>query len=98
LLLQAKDIDELFPTEMDYKMFTKTLGTLKETLDSPPREKKHFLAYQKPYYAFKLSKTSSKSSEKDLLTLYRMLVGLEMSIKSGTKYDRTRLETALLEV
>jgi DNA polymerase III delta subunit len=98
LLLQAKDIEELFPTEMDYKMFTKTLGTLKEGLDSPPREKKHFLSYQKPYYAFKLSKTSSKSSEKDLLMLYGALVGLEMSIKTGTKYDRIRLETALLEV
>jgi hypothetical protein len=98
LLLQAKDIEELYPTEMDYKMFTKTLGTLKEGLDSPPRERKHFLAYQKPYYAFKLSKTSAKSSGKDLLNLYSMLVELEKSIKTGTKHDRTRLETALLEV
>jgi hypothetical protein len=39
-----------------------------------------------------------KSSEKDLLVLYGMLVDLEMSIKTGTKYDRARLETALLEV
>ena len=98
LLLQAKDIEELFPTEMEYKMFSKTLATLKESLDSPPKEKKHFLPYQKPYYAFKLAKTSVKSSEKDLLVLYGMLVDLEMSIKTGTKYDRARLETALLEV
>ena len=98
LLLQAKDMADLLTTEMDYKMFSKTFTTLKESLDFAPRERKHYFPYQKPYYAFKLSKTSMKFSKKELISLLDMLAHLDALIKKGTKYDRIRLETGLLEV
>jgi DNA polymerase III delta subunit len=98
LLLQAKDIEDLQTTEMNYKMFTKTFTTLKESLDFMPQEKKHYFPYQKPYYAFKLSQSSMKFSKKELVSLLGMLTHLDARIKKGTKYDRVRLETGLLEV
>ena len=98
LLLQAKDMEDLLTTEMDYKMFAKTFTTLKESLDLAPHERKHYFPYQKPYYAFKLSKTSMKFSKKELVSLLGMLAHLDARIKKGTKYDRIRLEAGLLEV
>jgi DNA polymerase III delta subunit len=98
LLLQAKDMGDLLATEMDYKLFSKTFTTLKEEIDFVPREKKHYFPYQKPYYAFKLSKTSMKFSKKELISLLGILAHLVALIKKGTKYDRVRLETVLLEV
>ncbi len=98
LLLQAKDMEDLLTTEMDYKMFSKTFTTLKESLDFAPKERKHYFPYQKPYYAFKLSKTSMKFSKKELVSLLGMLAHLDALIKKGTKHDRVRLETGLLEV
>ena len=98
LLLQAKDIEDLVTSEMDYKMFSKTFTTVKESLDFVPQERKHYFPYQKPYYAFKLSKTSMKFSRKELTSLLGMLAHLDALIKKGTKYDRVRLETGLLEV
>jgi DNA polymerase III delta subunit len=98
LLLQAKDMEDLLTTEMSYKMFSKTFTTLKEGLDFAPHERKHYFPYQKPYYAFNLSKTSMKFSKKELVSLLGVLAGLDTLIKTGTKYDKVRLETALLEV
>ena len=98
LLLQAKDMEDLLTTEMDYKMFSKTFAALKESLDFAPKERKHYFPYQKPYYAFKLSKTSMKFSKKELVSLLGMLAHLDALIKKGAKHDRVRLETGLLEV
>ena len=98
LLLQAKDMEDLLTTEMSYKMFSKTFTTLKEGLDFAPHERKHYFPYQKPYYAFNLSKTSMKFSKKELVSLLGVLAELDTLIKTGTKYDKARLETALLEV
>ncbi len=98
LLLQAKDMEDLLTTEMDYKMFSKTFTALKESLDFAPKERKHYFPYQKPYYAFKLSKTSMKFSKKELISFLGMLAHLDVLIKTGTRYDRLRLETGLLEV
>jgi DNA polymerase III delta subunit len=98
LLLQAKDMEELLTTEMDYKMFSKTFPTLKESLDFSPKDRKQYFPYQKPYYAFKLSKTSMKFSKQELVSLLGMLAHLDALIKKGTKYDRVRLEAGLLEV
>jgi len=91
-------MEDLQTTEMNYKMFTKTFTTLKESLDLVPQEKKHYFPYQKPYYAFKLSQTSMKFSKKELVSLLGMLAHLDALIKRGTKYDRVRLEAGLLEV
>ncbi len=98
LLLQAKDMQELLASETDYKTFSKAFPALKESLDFVPKEKKQYLPYQKPYYAFKLSKMSAKFSRKELLSLLDMLARLDALIKKGTKYDRVRLEAGLLEV
>lgn len=98
LLLQAKDMEDLLTTEMDYKMFSKTFTALKESLDFAPKERKHYFPYQKPYYAFKLSKTSMKFSKRELVSLLGMLAHLDALIKKGAKHDRVRLETGLLEV
>ena len=98
LLLQAKDMEDLLTSEMSYKMFSKTFPTLKESLDFKPLEKKHYFPYQKPYYAYNLSKTSAKFSRKELVSMLGVLAGLDTLIKTGTKYDKVRLQTALLEV
>jgi len=98
LLLQAKDMESLLTSQTDYKTFSKALATFKESLDFKPQEKKHYFLYQKPYYAYRLSKTSMKFSKKELVSLLDMLAHLDALIKRGTKYDRVRLESGLLEV
>jgi DNA polymerase III delta subunit len=98
LLLQAKDMEDLLTSEMSYKMFSKTFPSLKESLDFKPLEKKHYFPYQKPYYAYNLSKTSAKFSRKELVSMLGRLAELDTLIKTGTKYDKVRLQTALLEV
>ncbi len=98
LLLQSKDMEDLHTNQMDYKLFSKIFASFKESLDFTPHERKHYFPYQKPYYAFKLSKTGAKFSKKELVYLLGMLARLDARIKKGTKYDRVRLETGLLEV
>ncbi len=98
LLLQAKDMEHLVTSQSDYKSFSKAFAAFKESLDFKPLERKHYFVYQKPYYAFKLSKTSNKFSREELVSLLKRLAHLDALIKKGTKYDRIRLESGLLEV
>ncbi len=95
LLLHAKDMEEVFKAGPEYGHFAKTFGKWKDGLDLKPLEKKNYLPFQKPYYAFNLSKTSEKISKKDLIAFLDMLAALDLSIKSGTKFDRVRLEEGL---
>lgn len=97
LLLHAKDMEEIFTASPDYGVFAKTFGKWKDGVDLKPSEKKHYLPFQKPYYAFKLSKTSEKISKRDLIAFFDMLAALDVAIKSGgTKHDRLYLEKGLI--
>jgi DNA polymerase III delta subunit len=98
LLLHAKDMEEIFRAGPEYSAFAKTFGKWKDNLDLKPLEKKHYLPFQKPYYAFNLSKTSQKISKRDLIAFFDMLAALDLSIKTGTKYERVRLEEGLIGV
>jgi len=98
LILQTKDMEEVFRANMEYSAFSKIFSKLKDDIDLKPMEKKHYLPYQKPYYAYNLSKTGSKLKTKNLIAFYDMLTSLEISIKSGTKHDRIHLEHGLLGV
>jgi hypothetical protein len=96
LLLHAKDMEEVFRASPDYPVFAKTFGKWKDGVEIKPLEKKHYLPFQKPYYAFNLSKTSEKMSKKDLIAFFDMLAALDLGIKSGSKQDRVRLEEGLI--
>jgi DNA polymerase III delta subunit len=96
LLLHAKDMEEIFAAGPEYGAFAKTFGKWKDSMELKPLEKKQYLPFQKPYYAFNLSKTSHKISKRDLIAFLDMLAALDLSIKSGTKYERVRLEEGLI--
>jgi DNA polymerase III delta subunit len=97
LLLQAKDMEEIFKASPEYGVFAKTFGKWKEGMELKPLEKKHYLPFQKPYYAFNLSKTSQRMSKKDLLAFFDMLAQFDVRVKSGTKHDRAFLEYGLID-
>jgi len=97
LLLQAKDMEEVFKAGSEYDIFLKTFHKWKESLELKPSEKKHYFPYQNPYFAYKLSKTSQKISRKDLIAFFDTLTAFDINVKRGTKYDRIHMEHGLLE-
>jgi len=96
LLLQAKDMEEVFRAGQGFPLFKKTFLKWKEGLDLDAAERKRYLPYKHPYYAFQLSQTSRKMSKKDLIAFLDMLAGFDVSVKRGTRYGRTHLEYGLL--
>jgi len=95
LLLQAHDAGKQIGTRIDYKQFSKAFPTLKEGLPSDI-ERKHYLAYQKPYFAFNLLKTGGRFSRKELVALFDALVRFDETVKTGTRFERVHIESALL--
>jgi hypothetical protein len=98
LLLQAKEREGFFIGVPDFRAFSKAFGKLKEDLDGVPLEKRHYLAFQKPYYAFNLFKASRKYTREDLLSFLDMLAHFDAKVKKGTRHDRTNFEAGFLEV
>lgn len=98
LLLQAKDMEELLRANPQYALFAKTFGKWKDDLEIKPTEKKHYFPYQKPYYAYKLSKASQKMAKQSLLSFLEKLTMFDVTVKKGTRYERTNLELGLLDV
>jgi DNA polymerase III delta subunit len=97
-LLQARDAQGLLAAAPEFHGFSKGFGKLKEMLDATPSERRNFLAYQKPYYAYNLSKTSQKFTDVTLLSLLTMLSRFDRMVKKGTKYDRVNFEMGLLGI
>jgi DNA polymerase III delta subunit len=98
LLLQTKDMEEMVREGVEYPVFAKAFKKWKEDLDLQSSEKRRYLPYQHPYYAYKLSKVGHKISKKDLLAFFEMLTTFDAQVKRGTKYDRMRMEYGLLKV
>jgi DNA polymerase III delta subunit len=97
LMLQSKDMEEILKVNQEYPAFSKIFNKWKESIEMTPLDKKLYLPYQKPFYAYKLSKTGQRFKRKDLLSFFNMLMYFDTKIKSGTKQDRIRLEHGLLE-
>jgi DNA polymerase III delta subunit len=97
LMLQAKDMEEVFRTGSEYNLFLKAFNKWKEGLDLKPFDKKQHLPYQKTYYAYNLSKTSQKMKRKDLINFFNALTNFDIKVKKGTKFDRVFLEYEILE-
>jgi DNA polymerase III delta subunit len=98
LLLQTKDMEEMVREGVEYPVFAKAFKKWKEDLDLQSSEKRRYLPYQHPYYAYKLSKVGHNISQKDLLAFFEMLTTFDAQVKRGTKYDRVRMEYGLLKV
>jgi DNA polymerase III delta subunit len=98
LLLQTKDMEEMVREGVEYPVFAKAFKKWKEDLDLQSSEKRRYLPYQHPYYAYKLSKVGHNISQKDLLAFFEMLTTFDAQVKRGTKYDRIRMEYGLLKV
>jgi DNA polymerase III delta subunit len=98
LLLQTKDMEAMVREGVEYPVFAKAFKKWKEDLDLQSSEKRRYLPYQHPYYAYKLSKVGHNISKKDLLAFFEMLTTFDAQVKRGTKYDRIRMEYGLLKV
>jgi DNA polymerase III delta subunit len=98
LLLQTKDMEEMVREGVEYPVFAKAFKKWKEDLDLQSSEKRRYLPYQHPFYAYKLSKVGHKISKRDLLSFFEMLTTFDAQVKRGTKYDRIRMEYGLLKV
>ncbi len=97
LLLQARDAEEFLGASSDFRQFSKEFGRLKGIIDSPPMEKRNFLAFQKPYYAYNLCKTGRRLTDDMLLSFLDMLTQFDRMVKKGTKHDRANFELGLLK-
>jgi len=98
LLLQTKDLEGNVPENVDYPVFAKAFKKWKEELDIQSSEKRRYLPFQHPFYAYKLSKVGHKISRRDLLAFFEMLTEFDSQVKRGTKYERVRMEHGLLKV
>jgi len=98
LLLQTKDMEKRVREGVEYPVFAKAFKKWKEDLDLQSSEKRRYLPYQHPFYAYKLSKVGHKISRRDLLAFFEMLTTFDAQVKRGTKYDRIRMEYGLLKV
>ena len=98
LLLQTKDMEKMVREGVEYPVFAKAFKKWKEDLDLQSSEKRRYLPYQHPYYAYKLSKVGHNISKRDLLAFFEMLTTFDAQVKRGTKYDRIRMEYGLLKV
>jgi DNA polymerase III delta subunit len=98
LLLQTKDMEEMVRENVEYPVFAKAFKKWKEDLDLKSSEKRRYLPYQHPFYAYKLSKVGHKISRRDLLAFFEMLTTFDAQVKRGTKFDRIRMECGLLQV
>jgi DNA polymerase III delta subunit len=98
LLLQTKDMEKMVREGVEYPVFAKAFKKWKEDLDLQSSEKRRYLPYQHPFYAYKLSKVGHKISKRDLLSFFEMLTTFDAQVKRGTKYDRIRMEYGLLKV
>ena len=97
LLLQAKDMEGIFQPGLEYPLFQKTYNKWKEGLGLKPNDKKQHFPYQKPYYAYNLSKASQKFKRKKLVDFFDNLTDFDIKMKSGSKFERILLEHGLLE-
>ncbi len=97
LLLQTKDMENMVDERSEYPVFAKAFKHWKEGLDMKSSEKRRYLPFQHPYYAYKLSKIGQKITTGDLLAFFDMLTDFDVQVKSGTKYDRVRMEYGLLK-
>lgn len=98
LLVQAKDLEPYVADARAYPAFAAVFKRWKEKNDVETSGKKRYLPYQHPYYAFKLSGTSRRIPQKNLIEFYEFLSFLDAKIKRGTKHDRTLMEYGLLKV
>jgi DNA polymerase III delta subunit len=96
LLLQAKDMEEVFKASPEYNQFVKAVAKWKESLDPRPGEKKHYLPHQKPFYAHKLAKISERIPRGTLISLFDTLASFDGVVKRGTKFERFILECGLV--
>jgi DNA polymerase III delta subunit len=97
LLLQTKDMEGMVREGADYPLYAKAFKQWKETFDLKSSEKRRYLTSQHPFYAYKLSKVAQNISRRDLLALFDMLTTFDAQVKTGTKYDRIRMEYGLLK-
>ncbi len=97
-LLQSKDTERFASHLPEYPVFAKAFKQWKADLDLESTDKRRYLPFQHPYYAFKLTQSGKKQDVKDLLEFFEMLTSLDAQIKSGTRYDRIRMECGLLKV
>jgi hypothetical protein len=97
LLLQSKDMEGLLGNRADYPLFQKAFTKWKGGLSSKSPEKKNYLLYQKPFYAFKLTQTSRKMPASALTALFHRLAAFDKQVKSGTKFELQNLELALFK-
>lgn len=95
LLLHAKDTEPLFREHSEYKSFSKIIARMKDQVSFSPLEKRQYLPFQKPFYAFTLSKTSAKFAVKELEAFLTVLARFDLSVKKGTKHEVARLESGI---
>jgi len=98
LMLQGKDMEELFKIHKDYNAFLKVFNRWKESSLNLQGDKKHYLPFQNKYYAYKLVNTGLKFSREALVDMLKRFAYVESKLKSGTRYDRIYLEQSLIEV
>jgi DNA polymerase III delta subunit len=96
LLMQARDLPEPGYSATDFPSFKKAFPRLKEGLAASTADRKAYLAYQHPYYAFLLLQAARRIPKRDLALLFQRLCDFDLAVKSGgTKHEKAFLESIL---
>lgn len=97
LLLHGKEIEKRADRHIKYPDFIRIFNEWKECFDIKTSEKKHYLPFQKNYYAYKLFETCRKLHAKDLLLFLDTLTRIDLAIKTAPEHERRAiLEAGLL--
>ncbi len=97
LLLHAKEIEKRADRYIKYPDFVRIFDDWKSYFDIKTTEKKHYLPFQKNYYAYKLSSISRKFHTNDLLLFLDTLTRIDLGIKTAPEHERRAiLEAGLL--
>lgn len=96
LFLQAKD--RMLFERSDYAEFQKNFKKWKDLLPLKPERVKEYLAYQKPFYAYKILKLSERFSFESLESLHESLFLWEIKRKRGSRTEKIFIEERLLRV
>lgn len=96
LLMQGKEIVNLLDPYDSEGGFFRKFSDLKNLFSFIPEDKKNYFPYLNPRYALNIAGIANRMPFRRLKDLYNSLTAYDLNVKTGTRFERTRLETVLL--
>ncbi len=98
LLIQSKEFVDLLESYYSEGSFVRKFSDLKNLFPFVPGEKKNYFPYLAPRYALSITNCAKRISLSRLKEFFKSLSEYDFLIKTGTKFERTRLEMIVLRI